>query len=40
MEKSAEVKSDNVEEKVSLYKLLKKYPIKFGLNFSKHRWNK
>ena len=34
-------KSD-VEEKVSLYKLLKKYPIKFGLNSSKHIgiWNK
>jgi hypothetical protein len=25
---------------VPLFKLLKKYPIKFGLNFSKHRWNK
>jgi hypothetical protein len=25
---------------VPLFKLLKKYPIKFGLNFSNHRWNK
>ena len=33
-------KSDDVEENVSLYKLLKKYPINFGLNFSKHMWNK
>lgn len=39
MQKSDEVES-NVEEKVSLYKLLKRYPITFGENFSKHMWNK